>query len=201
MNMRYKLNNIILALAGLLVVALVAVPITAADKTTSGIYLTAEDYQNGKLSFEAAAGSPHKLELHDVSDKPYIHVTHGNETQAFEKSQLYGFRDSEGRSYRFVRNQEYQILEAKELYIYSVGSAQDLKSRAAIATAPGYHFSVGASGTALRLTRDNLKKAFPDAHRFHSSLDRTFKGDSELSQYDKSRKTFTVNRLLSESER
>ena len=43
---------------------------TAQTSRTSGIYLTAEDYENGKLGFEGDCGSKaHKLEIHDFSNK------------------------------------------------------------------------------------------------------------------------------------
>jgi len=77
----------------------------ATDKTTNGIYLTADDFKNGNLRYEGLSGDPsHKLKLHDVTDKPYIDVTHREKTAKFNKSEVYGFRDSHGRSYRFVGN-------------------------------------------------------------------------------------------------
>jgi len=53
-------------------------PATSALATpeTSGVYLTAADYQDGRLAFEGDCGSKtHKLALHDVLNKSYIDVT------------------------------------------------------------------------------------------------------------------------------
>ena len=53
-------------------------PSTSALATprTSGIYLTAADYKDGRLAFEGDCGSKtHKLALHDVLNKSYIDVT------------------------------------------------------------------------------------------------------------------------------
>ena len=95
------------------------------------------------------------------------------------------------RNYRFVGNDRYQILEAKALYIYSL----DVLVRKG-SLEKTYFFSVGPNGDVLPLTILNLKKAFPDNHRFHDVLDMTFKNDSDLTKYDDFHKMFKVNRLL-----
>ena len=95
------------------------------------------------------------------------------------------------RNYRVAGNQRYEILEAKDLYIYSTitfvrkGAAEK-----------AYFFSVGSNGELLPLTIINLKKAFPDNHIFHDGLDMTFRDDSQLTKYDDFHKMFKVNRLL-----
>jgi hypothetical protein len=95
------------------------------------------------------------------------------------------------RSFRVVGNQQYQILEAKDLYIYSA----DVLVRKGT-TDKAYFFSVGPNGEVVPLTIVNLKKAFPDNHRFHDVLDMTFRNDSQLTRYDDFHKMFKVNRLL-----
>jgi hypothetical protein len=166
-----------------------------ATPKTSGVYVTAGDYKNGRLSFEGDCGyKDHKLELHDVLHKSYIHVTHEAEKRRFAKNDLFGFRACDGRDYRFASNLEHQILETRELYIYarevyvSHGRGRH--------TVRGYFFSAGAEGPVLALTLENLKKTFPDNQRFHGALDAAFGAGQKLSEYDKSQKMFKVNRLL-----
>jgi hypothetical protein len=170
----------------------------AAPPKTSGVYLTADDYKNGRLSFEGDCGSKaHRLELHNILNKPYIDVTHESEKRRYAKSDLFGFRACDGRDYRFASNLEYQILEAKELYIYarevSVGYGKGIQN------VPKYYFSAGPEGQILALTIENLKQAFPDNHRFHDSLDATFGAGQTLAEYDEFHKMFKVNRLLIDS--
>jgi hypothetical protein len=98
------------------------------------------------------------------------------------------------RPIRIVGNQQYQILEARELYIYSTNV---LVRKGALEKA--YYFSVGHNGEVLPLTIINLKKAFPNNHRFHDSLDLMFKSDSQLTKFDEFHKMFKVNRLLEAS--
>jgi hypothetical protein len=99
------------------------------------------------------------------------------------------------RSFRVVGNQQYQILEAKDLYIYSA----DVLVRKGT-TDKAYFFSVGLNGEVFPLTIVNLKKAFPGNHRFHDTLDMMFRDDSQLTKYDNFHKMFKVNRLLIASE-
>jgi hypothetical protein len=169
--------------------------VQAATPKSSGVFLTADDYKNVRLSFEGDCSSKtHKLELHDVLTKPYIDVTHETEKHRYAKSELFGFRACDGRDYRFVSNREYQILEARELYIYaqevSVSHGKGMHS------VREYYFSAGSNGPVLGLTLENLKQAFPDDHRFHDSLDATFGAVQPLAAYDDFHKMFKVNRLF-----
>jgi hypothetical protein len=98
---------------------------------------------------------------------------------------------ADGRNYRVVANQRYEVIEARALYIYS----SDMVVRKG-AIEKAYFFSVGPIGDILPLTIANLKKAFPDNHAFHDSLDMMFKNDSQLTKFDDFHKMFKVNRLL-----
>jgi hypothetical protein len=167
----------------------------AVPPKTSRVYLTAADYKNSRLSFEGDCGSKtHKLELHDVLNKPYIDVTHGTEKHRYAKSDVFGFRACDERDYRFASNREYQILEPLELYIYarevSVSRGKGFHS------VPEYYFSAGPDGPVLALTPENLKQAFPDNHRFHDALDATVGAGQKLAEFDEFHKMFKVNRLL-----
>ena len=59
-----------------------------------------------------------------------------------------------------------------------------------------YFFSAGLEGQIEALTLENLKKAVPDNHKFHDSLDATFGAGQKLEEYDDFHKMFKVNRLL-----
>lgn len=162
---------------------------------TSGVYLTPADYQNGRLAFEGDCRSKtHRLELHDVLNKPYIDVTHESEKRRFGKSELFGFRACDGSDYRFAANLEYQIVEARDLYIYN--RETPVSQGKGFRTVRQYFFSVGAEGKILELTLENLKQAFPNNHKFHDSLDATFGAGQDLAWYDDFHKMFKVNRLL-----
>lgn len=168
---------------------------TAAEKS-SGVYKTAADYQSGRLTAEGSCDSKkHKLELHDVLGKPYVHVTHDGEKTKYMKSDLFGFRSCDGKEYRFVAGREYLILEARTVYLYRHERSVP-QPRGGSRNEPAYFFSVGGDGGVLPLTMANLKRAFPTNHRFHDDLDRTFGTDQDLIRYDDFHKMYKVNRLL-----
>jgi hypothetical protein len=172
---------------------------TAAAKDATGVYLTAEDYKNARLTSESDCSSPgHKVDLHDLLHKTFIHITHDGETRRYEKSHVYGFRSCAGRDYRFVDNYEYEVLESRGLSIYThdVPARNPKDTSRGLATSRLYFFSVGAAGRVLPLTVSNLKRAFPNDHAFHDALDMTFHTDDELTQYDTFHSMFKVNRLL-----
>src|SRR2546426_511043 len=182
------------AITALIVATVVfTTPVSADKTTTSGIYLTAEDFANGTITsagFDNSAS--HKIELHNsIFGKAYIEVTHGTDKQKYPKSEIYGFRLGDGRSFRFVGNDEYEIREAGPLYIYRT---ERLVRKGA--TEPAYYFSVGAAGEVLPLTMLNLKKGFPENHRFHDALDETFRSDSDLIWFDDFHKMYKVNRVF-----
>ena len=187
------MKSVLLSL--LLSVVAASASVQRAVPRTSGIYLTATDYDEGRLTSEGdCASKDHKLELHDVLDKSYIHVTHGTERRRYAKSDLFGFRACDGNDYRFVSTQEYRILEAKALSIYVRQTHETVgKSRHVVEV---YYFSKGSNGNVLPLTLENLKHAFPDNHTFHDSLDQMFGAGQDLAHYDDFHKMFKVNRLL-----
>ena len=138
----------------------------ASDKTSSGIYLTADDFTNGKLTYD-------------------------NKGTKLSKRSVYGFRDSRGRSYRYVEDKAYEIREVGPLYIYK----RDRFVRKGAAE-PAYFFSVSPTQPVVPLTRANLKNAFPEDRRFQDFLDMTFRNDSDLTRFDKPQGTYAVNRLF-----
>jgi hypothetical protein len=172
-----------------------------AGPKTSGIYLTATDYAQAKLTALGECNEDsqkHKLEVHDLLNKPYIDVTHDGEHQRHAKADLFGYRSCDGLDYRLIGNLEYRILEARELYIYT----HEVPARLGKGTARGqseladYFFSVGAEGPVQPLTVPNVKKAFPNNHRFHDSLDAAFGWWTGPEQYDDFHHMFRVNHLL-----
>lgn len=172
---------------------------TAVAKDATGVYLTAEDYKSARLTSESDCSSPgHKVELHDLLHKSFIHVTHDGEARRYEKSKVYGFSSCGGRDYRFVDNYEYEILESRgvSIYAHDVPARNPKDTSRGLATSRVYFFSVGAAGRVLPLTVSNVKTAFPNAHALHDAIDTTFHTDDDLTQYDTFHGMFKINRLL-----
>ncbi len=61
--------------------------------------------------------------------------------------------------------------------------------------APKYFFVTKSSDALQELTKENLKKAFPDSHPFHDALDENFKEDKELINYDSFHKMYKLSHI------
>jgi len=142
--------------------------------------------------------SSHKIKLHDsFFGKPYIDVVHNGENRRYPKTEIWGYRDFDGKSYRFVGNDASEIREAGKLFIYSFDRLVPGRKGA---SEPVYYFSVGAAASVVPLTTTDLKMAFPKNHRFHGYLDMAFRSDWELTRFDKFHNMYRVNHLLISSE-
>ena len=189
------------AITVLILAVVIAAPLSAADKkaATSGVYLTSHDFVCGLLAAEGERNSPsHDMKLHDtLFGKPYIEVLHHGELRRYSKDQIWGYRDFDGKSYRFVNGRTYEVREASPLIIYVLN---DVLAGRSGRVNPGYYFSTDADAVPVRLTLTNLKMAFPENHRFHDYLDMSFRSDAELTRFDTFHKMYKVNHLLVSSE-
>ena len=96
-----------------------------------------------------------------------------------------------------TKDKGYTVLNGKEaivIYKYQHASHSPKEIEKYV---PRYFFTTPASSVLQELTKDNLKRAFPNAHVFHDALDANFKDDKELIAYDAFHKTYKINRLYS----
>lgn len=168
-----------------------------AQKDSSGIYKTAEDYQVKKLSYAIN----YKTEKHKINDNllfndAAIKVKHRDSTYTLQKSSTYGYRSTKGEDFRFVNNKEYKILNPDEPLLIYVYQHPSHSPKEAEKYPPWYYFSKDAASPATELTILNIKNAFPQNHAFHDAIDATFKTDAELTSYDSYHKMYKLNWLL-----
>jgi len=90
----------------------------------------------------------------------------------------------------------YEVLNKKGPVIIYKTEDKSKPSKGAVMPGPKYFFTTASADVLQPLTKENLKKAFPENHSFHDALDATFKSDDDLSQYDTFHKMYKVNRLL-----
>ena len=168
-----------------------------AQKDSSGIYKTADDFQQRKLSYAIN----YKTEKHKIKDNLLfnggeIKVKHGGETYTLPKSETYGFRSTKGQEFRFADNKEYRVLnpgDALLLYVYQHPSHSPKEAERYV---PAYFFSSDAASAPQALSIANVKAAFPDNHKLHDAIDAQFKSDKELYAYDQFHKMYKLNWIL-----
>ena len=190
------MKNALMALLG--VVVLTATAWGQSPPLGSGLYRSAEDFRSHRLTLAVdCQTTTHKLRLHEFSGKPTMTVIHGGKPYQVAKDSLFGFRDCDGRDYRFAsNNQHYPILNPNEaLLIYKV-------EQPTIGKNPGYvhlFFSPTAAAPIQPLTLLAVKKAFPDNHRFHDLLDAQIQ-NGDLTAYDQMHRMTKINWLLRQSQ-
>ena len=162
---------------------------------TSGVYMTYEDYLNGEMEYAInCSEESHKIRPHGSFGGEKFEVVHRGEKFTHERSDIFGYRDCDGKDWRVFGEYEYQIAETRSLIIYKrfeTSNSDPITGQ----VNPTYYYSVN-NGDVLELSAQNLKETFPEAHDFHDKLDETFSGGEDLSSYDNYHKMYKVNRLL-----
>lgn len=171
-----------------------------AQKDSSGIFNTAEDYKAGKLSYAIN----YKTEKHKINDYMFLNaaqvkVKHKGEIYLLDKNKIYGYRDTRGRDYRFVEDKSYEILNSGEPILIYKYSAPVQNPKAVQKESTQYYFTKDAGDAPMPLTKENLKKAYPKNHRFHDAIDQNFRSDNELTNYDEYHKMYKMNWLYKEN--
>ena len=185
-----KKKNLILALAsGLCILNLYSF----AQDDSSGIYKTAEDFQQRKLSYAINCKTEkHKIRLNDFFNKPYLLVKHNDSTIKLYKKDIFGYRFCTGDTYRAKGKKEYQVLNYEEavIIIYRKNVTKPPRGKTNVTN---YYFSRDAFSPIQKLTIKNLKEAFPDKRRFHEQIDAKFKYNTELASFDKIHNMYSIN--------
>ncbi|HEK19007.1 MAG TPA: hypothetical protein ENO28_00975 [Bacteroidetes bacterium] len=191
-----KLFSLLIMAGGLLAIS----QPSFAQKDSSGIYKTPADFQQQKLSYAIN----YKTSKHKIKDEMFFHeskikVIHEGVTYTLDKNSTYGYKSTKGEVFRFANNTEYKVLNPGEpLMLYELPKINNT-SKGQFRTYPVYFFSSSAASAPQALTKENLKAAFPDNHKFHDALDENFKTDAELAAYDGFHKIYKLNRVFNNS--
>jgi len=161
----------------------------------AGIYLSAEDYRNGTLTYRQADPlQKYKIRADQPGKQSKVKVIRGDETINLDKSSLYGFRDGKNRLYRVFNKSNFRILSSDSLMLYSreetVANGKERLRKT------NYYFSDGPDGRLVKLTMDNLKQVYRQNRAFHDLLDMHFSSDRDLMRYDKLYSQYKVEYLL-----
>ena len=180
-------------------IGLLAITINAtAQKDSSGIYQTADDFRNHKLSYAIN----YKTEKHKINDYLFfdatqVKVKHHGTTYTLDKSITYGYKSTTGEVFRFVGNESYKILNPdEELFLYLHTTPVSITVEPLKRVQEHYYFSKDAASSSVDLTIVNLKKVFSENSKFLAFIDKYFEKDDQLTSYDTKNKTYTLNRLL-----
>ncbi len=160
----------------------------------SGVYLSALDFRNEKLAYASVEETNIKLKA--LFDRLHITVTHDGQSKRLQKTDIFGYKECDGDTYRFVGKRRYFILNLTEeilLYEFKTVTSKNQKAQTF------YKFSILTDHRVFDLTLNNLKRSFADNAKFHDQLTAVFNSDNELTKYDSFYKMYQVNRIYRNS--
>lgn len=167
---------------------------TKGQKDSSGVYMTAADFTNKKLTYGINCKTEkHKIKLNSFFNRDYITVIHERIKYNISKDSVFGFNTCSSSSYRIADKIDYTILNADDnLLLYEFIPLSAPKNP----QPPVHKFSKGADGPMLDLTLENVKNILPDNHQFHDEVENTFRSNNNLLSYDRYHKQYKLVRLF-----
>jgi hypothetical protein len=166
-------------------------PQALAQERNEGIYITADDYIIGKLSYQSTQGKRYKLRIHTFINTATITIISSDTTTTLLKNNVYGYRDKNKINYRFYNNIAYEIITTSQhivLYKTTV-----LTGNKGAQTMDNYFFSATTDFPIRVLNKQNLKNEFAINTWFIAGLDLYFKTDNELLNYDTFYQQYTLH--------
>ena len=168
---------------------------TLAQSTVCGLYLTAEDYHNQKLSFKTGVGG-NSIKFNEFLGSGKIIVVYNGKKQTFYKSAIYGYR-SNSCDYRYFNNVAYKVIDDKDFYLYS--SPKMVQQGKWSKSVDSYYFSSTAIADIKPLSIKNLQSAYADNPRFRYLIESHFSTDNSLTAYDSAVNEYKVKYLYEHS--
>ena len=162
-----------------------------------GLYLTAQDFINKKLSYSNEnSNGRYKIKVAPLSNKDRVRVIQNREKHDFFQFDLFGYRDK-NQDYRFFNDQQYEVIDNSFFYMYTrVVSVVEGKVHT---QKTNYYFSKLPDGNIMDLTLYNLKRAYPENHKFQDLLDVYFRCDNDLNWYDSFNKMYKVEHIFGDT--
>ncbi|MFP5042740.1 hypothetical protein [Parasediminibacterium sp. JCM 36343] len=178
-------------LAAMVVVMSAKANITAPTQPLSGIYETASDFTQKKLSHPLSVNDrKNHLVLHAMFGSSKIDIVENGVKTAYKKSDIFGYREN-GVDYRIAGDQVLTVLDTPDFLMYSVLTETPIM-KGEVKKETHYYFSVSANEGVKELTKENLKQAFASNNKFRYYIDAFFKSDKDLFAYDGQLKEYKV---------
>ena len=164
-------------------------------KNQKGVYLTAKDYQDKKVSYSTSA----KIHLNNsVLELPYITVVDSNKTIKLNKANVFAYAGSNNKVYRFYNNTEYMIAASGPITIYI--QYEHVAQSKGYNVKQNYYFSSSLDGQLIPLTLNNVKQAYSGNNQFVDLLDHYF-SNGDVVAFDATHNMYKLNYVYSKSQK
>ncbi len=131
----------------------------SAQTTVTGIYLSAADYINNKVSFETSLDNKTKIKLNTFVNKPYITIINNGKETRLSKDSIFGYSDSKQINFRYNKEDKrfYKIIENKVKVVYSTAVPVLTPKGNALQLTTRYYYSNTLTSAILPLTNNSKK--------------------------------------------
>jgi len=102
-------------------------------------------------------------------------------------------------NYRIFHKSSYRIVDTAGFYLYYRYVQNEHTRGKGLIKTDEYYFSTDSAADIQLLTIENLKRAYPENHRFHYDIDAHFRSDRELMAYDPFTKMYKLKYLYMQS--
>jgi hypothetical protein len=170
-------------------------------KNYQGVYLSANDFTNGRVSFvNNQSSKKYKFYSHDFFNTSTVKIVVGDSVIMLNKNLIFGYRDKRNTCYRFYNKTAYKIINPSEkILLYSRTSmVGNLKNSHNVTY---YYFSENANSPIYPLSKWNLKAELFNNVSFIRLLEVYFRNDAELLEYDSNNKVYFLNRVYALSDK
>ena len=182
----------------ILVVLFLSTALAGFAKGRTGLYMSAEDYKKDKLTYESDCHNKAvKIRLHDMlGSSPKLTVIQDGKKTEHQKSEVFGFRDCDGKVYRFYNNSKYQVIDSGNVFIYR--HEENVSAGKGFKVEKVYYFSTSADGNIMPLTMASLQNAYAGNDKFITMMS-DLQNNSGLFAYDHVHRRYMINTIYQES--
>jgi len=166
------------------------------QNSVTGLYLTAEDYANHKLSFISSGNDKNYIHLNEFLQSGRVVVNYNGKTQSFSKSEIFGY-SCDKKDYRYFNNVAYKIIDTADFFIYSSPKLE--QQGKGVKPIERFYFSSKASSAIEPLSIKNLEAAYASNTKFRYMIESSFATDNALTSYDAAVKAYKVKYLYEHS--
>lgn len=160
--------------------------ISSAGNVRPGIFSSAEDYQKNIISIVADTTQHKAIRIDDFFFRPYVWIKTINGKQKIPKKDVFAVRMPDKKVYRIVDNDNYLLLDASNLYIYSKEREISISKATVHSTRYGrkkvseYFFSTTVANSIKSLNTNNVRLELLKDRQFDSELTNHFPTNTSL---------------------
>jgi hypothetical protein len=167
-----------------------------AQSQLSGLYLTANDYANHKLSYESNGHDGNAIEFNEFLGSAKITVLYNGKRQSIYKSAIYGYH-MDNQDYRYFNSVAYKIVDTKDFFIYS--SPKLVQQGKGPKCTEAFYFSSTAIDEIKPLSIKNLESTYAANTKFRYLVESVFTSDNALTSYDSAISEYKVKYIYDQS--